>query len=298
MATDGRVFDIQPFSLHDGPGIRTTVFFQGCNLRCAWCHNPESQPAGGALLFHPARCISCGACAAACPSGADGISARHTAACGLCGACAQACFAEALNFAEREISLPALCDILLSDRDAYEKSGGGITLSGGEPFLQPEFAGEVLARMRAEGIHTAVETALNVPWADVQRLMGDVDLFYADIKCLTEETHRAGTGVGNARILENIRRLSGAGAQMILRTPVVPGFNADGAEIARIADFIAALPQRHPAELLAYHGMCAPKYAALGRAFPCAQVREPSEAEMKEYAQIFLDKGIDAKYVM
>jgi pyruvate formate lyase activating enzyme len=152
--------------------------------------------------------------------------------------------------------------------------------------------------MKAEGIHTAVETALNVPWADVQPLMADVDLFYADIKCLTEETHRAGTGVGNARILENVRRLSAAGAKMILRTPVVPGYNADRAEIARIADFIAALPQRHPAELLAYHGMCAPKYAALGRAFPCAGTREPSEPEMREYAQIFLDRGIDAKYVM
>ena len=180
----------------------------------------------------------------------------------------------------------------------FAKSGGGVTFSGGEPLLQSEFLGEVLRRMKVAGVHTAVETALNIPWADVASLAEDVDLFYVDLKCFTDETHRAGTGVGNARILENIRRLSGLGARMILRTPVVPLFNADEAEMARIADFVAALPYRHAAELLAYHGMCAPKYAALGRAFPCVGTREPGEAEMKRYVQLFLERGIDAKFVM
>ncbi len=298
MARAGRIFDIQPFSLHDGPGTRTTVFMQGCNLGCAWCHNPESQPPRGALLFHPVRCIACGACVEACRGAADGKSARHTSGCALCGACVEACFAEALARAGREISLDELCEELLRDRDVYLSSGGGVTFSGGEPLLQPEFVGAALARIRAEGIHTALETALNVPWADIERLLGSVDLFYADLKCRTEETHRAGTGVGNARILENIGLLSAAGAHMILRTPVVPGFNADEAEIGRIADFVAALPEKHAVELLAYHGMCAPKYAALGRAFPCAGVPEPGEAQMKRSVEILAERGIDAKYVM
>ncbi len=294
----GRIFDLQAFSLNDGPGTRTTVFMQGCNLACAWCHNPESQPVRGALLYYPGRCISCAACMAACPL-ADGVkSARHNERCTLCGACAAACYAEALSFAGKEWSLDDLCGVLLSDRDVYRFSGGGVTFSGGEPLLQAEFVGAALSRMRTENIHTAIETALNVPWSVIRGLLESVDLFYADLKCATDETHRVGTGVGNARILENIRLLSGSGAHMILRTPIVPGFNANVAEMARIADLIASLPNRHAVELLAYHGMCAPKYAALGRAFPCAGLREPDETEMKQYVALFHRLGIDAKLIM
>jgi pyruvate formate lyase activating enzyme len=298
MARTGRIFDIQPFSLHDGPGTRTTVFLQGCNLCCGWCHNPESQPIGGALLYYPARCIGCGACAKACPHARSGTPARHGENCALCGACAEACFAEAVVLAGREIGPDELCEQLLSDLPLYRESGGGVTFSGGEPLLQPEFLGAALARLKAAGVHAAVETALNVPWEDVAGIMGDVDLFFADLKCATDEVHRENTGVGNARILANIRRLSESGAEMVLRIPVVPGFNADGPEMERIAAIILSLSNRHPVELLAYHGMCAPKYAALGRKFPWAGFREPGEDEMLRLIQPFLRRGIDAKYVM
>lgn len=298
MMCTGRIFDLQPFSLHDGPGTRTTVFMQGCNLHCAWCHNPESQPLCGALIFYPTRCIACGACAATCPNAAEGRSARHTQKCMRCGVCARACYAEAVTFAGRTITLDDLLEKLCADRTIYASSDGGVTFSGGEPLLQPDFVGAALLRLKAEGIHTAVETALNVPWRDVETIMGAVDLFYVDLKCVSDETHRAGTGVGNARIHANMRRLSVTGAHMILRTPVVPGFNANDAEMDRIARFVAALPNRHAVELLAYHGMCAPKYAALGRPFPCAGTKEPDEAEIERYADILRARKIDVTYTM
>ncbi|MGI6238951.1 MAG: glycyl-radical enzyme activating protein [Christensenellales bacterium] len=289
---------MQRFSLHDGPGARTTVFLQGCNLRCAWCHNPESQPMRGALLLRAQRCIGCGACVEICPQTQSGQSARHTRACTLCGACAQECYAGAIELAGREIDADALLHDLLADRDIYQTSDGGVTFSGGEPLLQPAFLREMLARLKSAGVHTAVESALDVPWADVAGILAHTDLFLADVKAVSDDVHRAGTGAGNARIIDNIRRISESGAQMILRVPVVPGFNAGGAEMARIAAFIASLPQRHRVELLAYHAMCEPKYAALGKAFPMAGVKEPAEAEMRGYAQLLCARGIDTEYRM
>lgn len=295
---DGFIFDIQPFSLHDGPGTRTTVFMQGCPLRCKWCHNPESQPFGGAMLYYPARCIGCGACAEACPQGGGLKSVRHTEKCTLCGECADACYAEAVKRSGRTISADALFDEVMRDRDVYARSGGGVTFSGGEPLMQAEFLALVMRRLKAEGIHTAVETSLCVKWESAQAMIGLADLFFVDIKCVTPERHREGVGADNALILENIKRLSAAGAKLILRTPVVPGFNADDGEIAAIGRFIRALPGACSAELLAYHGMCAPKYAALEIEFPCAGTPEPTNDEMERYTQILVDMGIEAKFSM
>ena len=298
MPRSGRIFDIQPFSLHDGPGTRTTVFLQGCNLCCNWCHNPESQMPCGALLFYPARCIACGACAAVCTHGAGGKSARHTDACVLCGACAEECFAEALKAAGREIAADQLFDLLIADRDVYERSGGGVTFSGGEPLLQAEFVQELVLRLLAEGVHTAVETALNAPWETVKTTLQDVDLVFADLKCVTDAKHRMGTGAGNARILQNIENLSAAGKNLVLRTPVVPGFNADEEEIGKIADFARCLPNRHLLEFMAYHGMCAPKYRALGREFPMEGTPEPTSDDLEKLARIARDCGMDVKISM
>lgn len=298
MPKDGFIFDIQPFSLHDGPGTRTTVFMQGCPLRCKWCHNPESQPFEGALLFYPARCIGCGACAEVCPEGGSIRTARHTDGCTLCGKCAESCYAEAVKRSGRKITADELFEEAARDRELFAQSGGGVTFSGGEPLMQAEFIAPVMRRLKNAGIHIAVETSLCVKWESVEQVLGLVDLFFADIKCVTPETHIAGVGADNGLILENIRRLSAAGANMILRTPVVPGFNADEEEIARIGRFICGLTGRHSAELLAYHGMCAPKYAALGREFPSEGTREPERAELERYTGILRNMAIDAKYSM
>lgn len=295
---NGFIFDIQPFSLHDGPGTRTTVFLQGCPLSCNWCHNPESQPFTGAMLYYPARCIGCGACVEVCKNGSPVRTARHTDACVLCGECAETCYAEAVKKSGRTISTDELYDECIRDKRVYLQSGGGVTFSGGEPMMQAEFLAPVMEKLRGEGVHIAMETSLCVNWEKIEKLVSLVDLFFVDIKCVTPETHRAGVGADNALILENIRKLSATGANIILRTPVVPGFNADDDEIGKIADFIKALPNTHPAELLAYHGMCAPKYTALSREFPCKDTPEPTKAEMEKYTAILRDKGIEAKYSM
>jgi len=295
---NGTIFDIQPFSLHDGPGTRTTVFMQGCPLSCKWCHNPESQPFEGAMLFYPARCIGCGACVEVCKNGSSVKTARHTDACVLCGECAENCYADAVKRSGKSITADELFEECIRDRAVYAQSGGGVTFSGGEPMMQAEFIAPVMERLRAEGVHIAMETSLCVNWEKVEKLIPLVDLFFVDIKCITPERHKAGVGADNALILDNIRRLSAACANIILRTPVVPGFNADAGEIGKIAAFIKALPNAHPAELLAYHGMCAPKYTALSREFPCADTPEPTKEEMEKLTDILKNAGIEAKYSM
>lgn len=295
---NGFIFDVQPFSLHDGPGTRTTVFMQGCPLRCDWCHNPESQPLEGAMLFYPARCIGCGACVEACRNGSAVKTAMHTDNCVLCGNCAEECYAEAIKRSGRHITEDELYEECIRDREVYARSGGGVTFSGGEPMMQAEFISGVMKRLKEAGVHIAVETSLCVSWERVEPLINLVDLFFVDVKCVSSHRHKEGVGADNALILDNIRKLSAANANIILRTPVVPGFNADDEEIGRIGDFIKSLPNAHPVELLAYHGMCAPKYAALSREFPCKDTAEPTAEEMEHYTGIIRNKGIEAKYSM
>ena len=295
---EGFIFDIQPFSLHDGPGTRTTVFMQGCPLSCKWCHNPESQPFSGAILHYPARCISCGSCMEACKNGLPGKTALHTDACTLCGECALTCYADAIKKSGKAILEDELYAACILDKDVYASSGGGVTFSGGEPLMQADFLLKVMKRLKADGIHIAIETSLSAKWETIEKLLPYIDLIFADIKCVSPALHLSGTGRDNALILKNIEKLSAAGANLILRTPVVPTFNADDNEIMNIAQFIKSLPRAHPVELLAYHSMCRPKYAALGRAFPMDNTPEPTQAEMQHFTALFLDKGIDAKYSM
>ena len=295
---NGSIFDIQPFSLHDGPGTRTTVFMQGCDLRCKWCHNPESQLQNGAMLFYPAKCVGCGACAEVCPNAKDGKRVLHTDACTACGACAEACYAEAVRKSGRAISVEALTKILLKDADIYRDSGGGVTFSGGEPLLQAGFVAAAARKMKDNGIKTAVETCLCVSRESLEAVLDGIDLFYADLKCADPETHRAGTGADNAVILDNIRFLCSADRNVILRTPVVPGFNASEAAVTDIGRFMLTLEHVPPIELMAFHRMCAPKYAALGRTFECETVREPDRAEMENLTRILTDMGIRASYRM
>ncbi len=266
------VFDVQRFSLHDGPGIRTTVFFKGCNLRCLWCHNPESQLPAPELMFYNERCVGCGACRASCGK-------AFTAACLRCGACAGACPNGAREQTGNIREAAELANAALRDLPFYKTSGGGVTLSGGEPLLQTEAALEILSLCKAGGAHTAVETAGNVPKNVFEALLPVTDLFLFDLKGIDEKTHVANTGVGNRRILENARWLSSR-AQVRFRMPYVPGYN-DG-EAPAVAAFAKSCGA--PLELMAYHNIGAGKYAALGRACETAGVTPPQPQEMQGLA--------------
>lgn len=295
---DGWVFDIQRFSIHDGPGIRTTVFLQGCNLRCFWCHNPESQTAGPCVQFFADRCIACGLCVAACPEGAqllaDGQRIYVRDLCRTCGTCVDTCYAGALIIKAKRMTVAGVLAEIEKDRPYYEESGGGVTFSGGEPTLQADFLAALLVGCKERGLHTAVDTACHVSWETLARILPYTDLFLVDVKAFDEKTHRAGTGIGNGRILENVRRLAAVGASLCVRIPVIPGFNANAAELGRIADFLAGLALVPPVELLPFHHLGAGKYESLGRAYPARDLKPPADGTMEEFRQLFVQRGIAA----
>lgn len=264
-----QIFDIIRTSTVDGPGIRTAVFFKGCNLACRWCHNPESQHRENELFLDCRKCIGCGSCARVCT--------RSRTECTACGACAAACPTGARTLCGRAWTVGELLAEVERDLPYYATTGGGVTCSGGECMLQSEFLCAFLAACREKGIHTAVDTAGHLPWSAFLAVMPYTDLFLYDVKAADPALHRAGTGVENDVILDNLRRLCEAGAEVIVRVPVIGGFNADPAEQAAIAALLSPLPLRG-IELLPYHAMGEHKYAALGR--DAAVYTAPSEAEM------------------
>lgn len=249
------VFDIKRGSTVDGPGIRTTIFFKGCNLDCFWCHNPESKSPRAQLGLLTEKCIHCGVCKEVC---------EHLECCVLCGKCAANCPAEARKLYGRSYTLNELLEIILADRDYYIATGGGVTFSGGECMLYPDFIAELAKKCFDNGIRVAVDTAGNVTWDRFERIIPYVDHFLYDIKALDPDLHRAGTGAGNARILENLDRLIQTGRAVTIRTPVIPGYN-DGDELERISRYCAARGLPH--ERLKYHTIGESKKVAL-RALP------------------------------
>lgn len=282
----GIITDIQRFSLKDGPGIRTTVFFKGCNMACKWCHNPETLSIAPQLLCYPQKCIKCGSCVMMCPTGSrfldeKGMLVYNRGKCIHCGTCANNCFSGALILSGRWMDVDEVMAEVIQDADYYRNSGGGVTLSGGEVTMQYEFAGELLAALKAKGISTAVETNMLANWSRYEELIPCLDMVMMDIKLFSEEKHRKWTGVGNQNILENIRKMSDTGIPIIVRTPVIPGVNDDEGEIGRIADFIASLRHVEYYELLQFNPLGESKYNALGLENEFAGVR-PLDAEHME----------------
>jgi pyruvate formate lyase activating enzyme len=290
MATTGAIFDIQRFSIHDGPGIRTTVFLKGCSLRCFWCHNPEGMNLRPQIQFYPGRCIACGECVAVCPQGAQELTGKsrvyHREECIVCGQCVAHCDADGLLLVGREVTAEEVLVEVLRDRTFYETSGGGATLSGGDPLMQPAFSHAVLAECKDAGLHTAIETCAHAPWDVLASLIPVTDLFMVDLKHMDPERHRTATGSTNQRILENARRLSESGKPILFRIPVVPTVNDTTADIADIARFVAGLAAHGEGEicleLLPFHRMAADKYRSLGLEYRASELVAPSKEHMSK----------------
>ena len=288
------IFDIQRFSVHDGPGIRTTVFFKGCNLRCRWCHNPESWSPEPELERYPDKCISCGGCVRACPHGAYTASGWDAARCTACGACAAVCPTGAARLAGYEKSAEAILETVLRDRPFYGAEGG-ITASGGECLLQIDLLEALLRGAKAAGIATAVDTAGNVPWVRFERVLDCADLFLYDVKAATPALHREMTGADNARIVDNLRRLTRAGARVWVRVPLIPGVAAEIDELRRIGALLVETGGIERVELLNYHRLGFGKFASLGRPSPMDPDAVPlSKEALDARVALLRDMGLDA----
>ncbi|MGA2975657.1 MAG: glycyl-radical enzyme activating protein [Spirochaetia bacterium] len=297
MEPRGLIFDIERFAIHDGPGIRTTLFLKGCPLACWWCHNPESLSPRPQLAFFSSKCIGCGRCFDACPNGvheklADGGRALHREKCVLCGRCVQTCFAEALVIEGREITVDRAMEELRKDRPFYESSGGGITLSGGEPMRQPDFSAAVLAACHKERMHTALDTSGYAPWEDYERVLPFVDLVLYDFKLADPEEHRRYTGVSNELIRENLARIDAAGVPMEIRIPLIPGINDGRKNIEETAGILAERKCITRVTLLPYHGLGETKYPGVGRSYRLNGLRTPSRERMEEIAGWISEFGL------
>lgn len=262
------VFDIEKFAVHDGPGIRTIVFLKGCPLRCIWCHNPESQTFEPELFFKSEKCTLCGRCAAICPQKCHAIeNSKHELIrnkCVRCGRCADECPTEALKLSGRKMSVAEVMSEVLRDCAFYENSGGGLTVSGGEPLSHPEFTRTLLEAAKQNRLHTAVETCGFAPWEIVSPLLSLVDLWLWDIKAAPHH-HRELTGVDCAPILDNLRKLDAVGGSTVLRCPLIPGVNDMEADLAHIAGVANSLKHVRRIDLEPYHPLGENKCAQLGR---------------------------------
>lgn len=290
------MFNIQRFSIHDGPGIRTTVFLKGCNLSCFWCHNPESIRPQKQVQFFPQKCIGCGNCFEACPVHAhimkDEQHVYDRSLCERCGKCVDLCYANALEMAGELKTVNEVLDVVERDRPFYDNSGGGMTLSGGEPLLPLSFSKALLEEGRQRGFHNAVDTAGNVSWDCFEEVLPLVDLFLYDLKHIDADRHREATGVENQRLLQNLSRLSETDKEVWVRIPLIPGFNDSPEVISAMADLLAGLPDLSRVELLPFHRLGEGKYASLGESYPAADLPAPTEEQVKALRSILVDRKL------
>jgi pyruvate formate lyase activating enzyme len=296
----GRVFDIKRYSIHDGPGIRTTVFLKGCPLGCLWCHNPESIAAGPELMHWPGRCVRCHACVAACPKGAiakDAAGAimidRHK--CDVCGQCAEACLYDAMQVVGREMSVGEVMDEVEKDRVFYEQSGGGVTLSGGDPAVQAAFAEALLDACRERGLRTAVDTAGLTRNGALDRLAAKSDLILFDLKLMDDARHGEFTGVSNAPILNNLERLAAAGSEIWVRIPLIRGVNDDDGNIRRTIDFLRSLRTIKRVGLLPYHSGGMEKARRINKESDFRRFETPSEERIAAIEAAFREAGFEVR---
>ena len=295
----GLVFNLQRYSIHDGPGIRTTVFLKGCPLCCAWCHNPEGMSPNPEIIVVESRCARCGECRTACPFGASlvepGVLPTRLEQCQSCGACAEACPTGARQMIGRTMTVPEVLRELRKDRMFYESSGGGVTFSGGEPLLQPHFVCALLEACRAEGLHSALDTT---GFGCTDHLLAAAalsDLVLYDLKAFDEARHRALTGVSNLGILENLQTLDKVHRNIWIRLPVVPGINDDLEDLDRVTGLVDGLRRVTLVNLLPFHRTAMHKWERLGRSHSLEGVPAPSAEFMERAAAAFTRKGLKTK---
>ncbi len=293
----GTIFDIKKYSINDGPGIRTTVFFSGCPLSCLWCHNPESQSLHPELLYRAGRCLLCGDCIQACPEGAISLDSNSIITdrrkCARCQTCVATCYSGAREFSGREMTALEVMADVAREIPFYDESHGGVTFSGGEPLMQPAFLSALLKACRAQEIHTVVDTSGFANWNIFEKILADVDLFLYDLKHMDSLRHREITGVPNEPILKNLRQLDSVGAKCIVRIPLIPGLNDDDKNLAESGKFLASLASVQSVELMGYHDIAQAKYEALGREYELKGTKSPSETDMQNATDVLQSYGLN-----
>lgn len=292
---DAMISDIQKFSLHDGPGIRTTVFFKGCNMHCVWCHNPETFSMKPDLLFYSSKCIGCGACYNVCKTGAltkESQRLYRKDLCIRCGACVEVCAPGALKMAGQKMTVDVVMNVIREDADYYKSSGGGVTLSGGEVLLQADFARELLKKCKEEGISTAIESNMSGSFENVEKLLPYLDRIYCDIKIFDDINHMRYTGVSNKNILENIAALRQYDIPLVIRTPLIPGITDSPDNITAIAQWIRSNARIECYELLNYNPLAQAKAEELGIVYAPGTLKRKTRQELEELVSLAAKEGI------
>ena len=295
----GLVFDIKRYSINDGPGIRVTIFFKGCPLNCQWCHNPESISPKIQKLFTASKCIGCGECCRVCPVQACRLTPQGIITddnlCTLCGKCAEVCPTLATEMSGRYHSVDELLKIIEKERPFFDQSGGGVTFSGGEPLLSPDFLVELLDACGRQQIHRAVDTSGFVELETLLRVAKHTDLFLYDLKMIDADKHELYAGVDNRLILENLKALAESGAAIQIRIPLIGGVNDDDDSVAAAAAFVAGLPgEKKPVNLLPFHDVAKSKDAKLGQERDLSGLCEPTSGDLERAIRIFADHGLVA----
>ena len=282
------VTNVKRFAVHDGDGIRTTVFFKGCPLHCLWCHNPECISFSPEIAFREQKCVLCGECARVCPTGAHTVDCKGHSLdrnrCAACGSCANVCPVSALSFYGKERTPEELLPLLLEDAAFYRQSGGGVTLSGGECLCYPDFCAELLRLLKQSGVSTAVDTCGFVPRESIDKVIPFTDVFLYDIKAMDESVHKKCTGASNKLILDNLRYIDSLGKSVEIRIPYVPDYNAD--ELPAIAEFVKTLSNVKRVRVLPYHNYAGSKYVSLGLENTLPS-RLPTPAEITAAEELF-----------
>ncbi|MCT4618026.1 MAG: glycyl-radical enzyme activating protein [Marinisporobacter sp.] len=294
----GTIINIQKYSVHDGPGIRTTVFFKGCPLNCWWCHNPESQNFKHEIMFFKERCKGCGTCVKRCPEGCmqleDKILVIDQEKCTLCGNCTDFCPNGALEYVGKDVTIMELMNEIKKDEIFYEESGGGVTFSGGEPMCQAEFLKELLKECNTREIHTTIDTSGYTDWENFEKIADLVDLFLYDLKIMNDELHKKYIGVSNKSILENLKKLSSRGANIYVRMPIIKGINDDDEHIDESIKFLSNLNITQ-VNLLPFHKMGMDKYKRLEMEYKLSGMEKPSDEKMMAIQEKFKASGLKVK---
>ena len=295
------VLSITRMTVHNGPGIRTLVLFKGCPLRCLWCSTPESQKPEPEIALYPDRCIQCEQCVYSCPQKAinlvDGMVRIDRSKCNACGKCVQDCYSEAIQILGQMMSVEELVEEAKKDSIIYRHSHGGVTLSGGEPLLDPDFVSQLIKALKEEGINVGVDTCGYVPWKNIQDTLANIDFFLWDIKHMDPEKHKELTGVSNELILDNLKAVSGSGTPLYIRVPVIPGYNDSEENIRALCDFVRGLTSVQEVDLLPLHHLGESRYKSLDRPYPLANVSFIPNDTMQALKRLVESYGLKCEIV-